>query len=602
MINKKHLPVISIRQRTILWMGYARMHILAQWRAVFFIVAYLIFFQIVMLGILPTSWWTLSSGILAVIVGLAFFLEGVNLSIMPLSQLAGSVMTSRLKPLLSVPLATILGMVATMAEPSVGLLRTAGASIDSSKLPFFASFLNDNIHLLVMSLALGVGLSIALGTWRSQKGISLKTLLIFLLPSVFFLSFWAYLNEQTRPLIGLAWDAGGMVTGPITVSLMIAFGLGVSSASKNSTDQSSGLGLVTLATLLPVLMVLMMGLMAFYRPQWVNHIPILFNQTTPVSQDTWWLALRSHIGMALQAVLPLVGLLFTLIILLQYKLPRLLDEKLLGILFVCLGTLLFNIGVKAGLSPLGEQVGNNLPSFIEPSLHDRGIMLDNFDNSLLSWGLDAKGERHQFFYYTDKDRVVIVPFASDHYNAETKTYFYQPNESLFHQALDKSVLGFGIILLFGFFLGLTATMAEPTLRTLAHTLEDLTAGVMQPVFLVRLVATGVGIGLSLGILRLLIDLPFIYFLVPLYVLIFLVTLGSNSEFVEIAWDAAGVTTGPITIPLVLMVQMSLGNQLNRMDTFGIIALSGAMPILMVLGAGVWLNIHEKRQITVLGDK
>ena len=114
--------------------------------------------------------------------------------------------------------------------------------------------------------------------------------------------------------------------------------------------------------------------------------------------------------------------------------------------------------------------------------------------------------------------------------------------------------------------------------------------------IVQVVSIGVGIGLMLGLARILFDLPLIWLIIPSYFLLLPLTLMSEEEFTAIAWDSGGVTTGPVTVPLVLAMGLSIGGELNIADGFGVLALASAFPIITVLLFGLFAKAKQHRSI------
>jgi len=102
------------------------------------------------------------------------------------------------------------------------------------------------------------------------------------------------------------------------------------------------------------------------------------------------------------------------------------------------------------------------------------------------------------------------------------------------------------------------------------------------------VALGVGMGIATGILKIAYNLPLFWLLMPPYLLVLVLTLKAPNEFVNFSWDSAGVTTGPITVPLVLAMGLGVGaNVPGVSDGFGILALASVGPILTVLTVGLY---------------
>jgi hypothetical protein len=111
------------------------------------------------------------------------------------------------------------------------------------------------------------------------------------------------------------------------------------------------------------------------------------------------------------------------------------------------------------------------------------------------------------------------------------------------------------------------------------------------------VSIGVGFGISLGVLKIIFEIPIAYLLLPGYTLGVVLTAFSTEEFVNVAWDSAGVTTGPVTVPLVLAMGLGFGNAVSAIEGFGILSMASICPILSVLITGIWVQF-KKRQADI----
>ena len=109
------------------------------------------------------------------------------------------------------------------------------------------------------------------------------------------------------------------------------------------------------------------------------------------------------------------------------------------------------------------------------------------------------------------------------------------------------------------------------------------------------VSVGVACGIALGLAKIIFDLPLAGLLIPLYLLSVIFTALSSEEYVNIAWDSAGVTTGPITVPLVLAMGLGFGNAVGAVEGFGILSMASIGPILSVMATGLWVQFRDKRQ-------
>lgn len=157
--------------------------------------------------------------------------------------------------------------------------------------------------------------------------------------------------------------------------------------------------------------------------------------------------------------------------------------------------------------------------------------------------------------------------------------------------LYSELAGLTIVILFAFILGFGATLAEPALNALGLTVQNLTNGAFKKSMLMYSVATGVAVGISLGIAKLVIGFDLMTVLLPLYGLGIVLTVLSTEEFVNVGWDSAGVTTGPVTVPLVLAMGLGLGNAVSAVDGFGILSLASICPIVAVLSMGIFIRVR-----------
>jgi hypothetical protein len=201
------------------------------------------------------------------------------------------------------------------------------------------------------------------------------------------------------------------------------------------------------------------------------------------------------------------------------------------------GMALFNLGLTSGLVALGEQAGVNVPWAFSPH-----------------WQTGAPA---------------LYPFA----------------------------LGISVTLLFAFMVGYGATVAEPALNAMGMTVENLTDGAFRKRMLIHAVAVGVGCGAALGVSRILFDLPLWVLLVVGYTLALGLTILSREELVNLAWDSAGVTTGPVTVPLLMALGIGLGHVVEAADGFGILAMCSVGPIVSVLATGLWTDVRAGRRFT-----
>jgi|TARA_B110000240_G_scaffold145571_1_gene160917 hypothetical protein len=520
---------------------YLSTRFIDQAKAVVPLALYLALFQYLILQTPVIDASIIAGGLFAVMVGLMMFMEGLKLGLMPFGEVIGNTLPRKL-PLAGVLfVAFLLGIGVTFAEPAIGALQVAGSLIDPVKAPYLFTLLNDRSGTTVLLVGLGVGLAAVLGTVRFLRGWSLKPLIFMSLTPTLILSVFAYNDPELTLIVGLAWDCGAVTTGPVTVPLVLALGVGVASAAGKGADSSlSGFGIVTLASIFPVLGVLCLSFFTKYTVPSETIIAaaaeIKLMAEMAASQSKWYeLTPWTEIILGVRAIIPLVIFLaIVLLVVLREKMKNAFITYY-GIILAVVGMCIFNVGLTYGLAKLGDQSG----------------------------GLIAGA-------FTSIDTVAASPLYS-------------------------FSVGAGVAALFAWVLGLGSTLAEPALNALGMTVQNLTNGAFKKSMLMGAVAFGVATGIMLGVLKLIFDFHIMYILIPGYTLALILTLLSTEEFVNVGWDSAGVTTGPVTVPLVLAMGLGFGNALGSTEGFGILAAASIGPIVAVLTLGLYVQYKVKRE-------
>lgn len=302
-----------------------------------------------------------SIGIFAVILGLMLFMEGVKLGLMPFAENIGFTMPGKVNPGVMLGFGVLLGAAATIAEPAIGALQAAAAGVSPERAPWLRQLLGPYALWLVFAIAGGVGLAVVVGMLRTMFNWRLKTLVLIVVPPLLALTAWCAQQPDLAPVIGLAWDAGAITTGPVTVPLVLAVGVGVAASVGRSDNPLSGFGVVTLASLFPVIAVLAVaihlsgqgagGMLPIDPPADIN-----WTTQTPFAE----------ILGALRAIVPLVLLLVLVQTLVLRQKIRQGNIFVYGILVALCGMAVFNLGLTSGLVALGDQAGTNVPWAFSP--------------------------------------------------------------------------------------------------------------------------------------------------------------------------------------------------------------------------------------------
>ena len=526
---------VTARTAAALLGPYCSVRVMDQIKAVVPLAAYLLIFQLLVLNYPIQDAFSLFVGLVAVIVGLAVFMEGLNVGLMPFGTIIGDNLPKKASMTVVYIIIGILGVGVTFAEPAIGALQAFGSSVDVKKAPYLYELLNNWTLPLVLMVGGGVGVAAILGTIRFVKGWSLKPMIYCALAPVVALTIYCWLDPSLRSILGLAWDCGAVTTGPVTVPLVLSLGIGIANAAGKGSSSLSGFGVVTMASLLPILAVLILAIFVSFKVSPEQIIAAAQAQTTAlITEPTIWEQTPvTEVVLGVRAILPLVlFLMFVLFIVLKSKLPNRM-VTIYGLVLSILGMCIFNVGLTYGLGAIGNQAGSILPAA--------------FMN------------------------LPIIPSSP----------------------IFSEIIGLTIVIAFAFVLGFGATLAEPALNALGLTVQNLTNGAFKKSMLMYSVAGGVSVGIALGIAKLIIGFDLMTLLLPLYVIGVLLTIFSTEEFVNVGWDSAGVTTGPVTVPLVLAMGLGLGNAVSAAEGFGILSLASICPIIAVLSTGAIIQLKQK---------
>jgi len=175
---------------------YCGLRVLDQLKAVAPLAAYLMLFQLLVLRHPVESALTLCFGLIAVVIGLAVFMEGLSTGLMPFGTIIGDNLPKKASMFVVLVIIGILGVGVTFAEPAIGALQAFGSSVDVSKAPYLFELLNNWALPLVLMVGAGVGLAAILGTVRFVKGWSLKPMIYLAIFPVIVLTIYAWFDPN----------------------------------------------------------------------------------------------------------------------------------------------------------------------------------------------------------------------------------------------------------------------------------------------------------------------------------------------------------------------------------------------------------------------
>ena len=280
-------------------------------------------------------------GAVLLIVGMMFFTLGVDMSMTPIGESVGTCMTQTKKLWLMVLLSFILGFIVTISEPDLQVLAEQVPSVPNM--------------VLVLSVAAGVGLFLVASLLRMLFNITLAHMLIVLYIIVFALAFLA-----PGDFIAVAFDAGGVTTGPMTVPFIMSLGIGISAIRSDERAEDDSFGLVALSSVGPILSVLVLSLI--YHPESAEYTP---NNIPDISDsvELWKIfaeELPDYMGEMTVSLLPIIVFFVIFQLIFRRMQRRMLIRIGVGMVYTYAGLVLFLTGVNVGFMPAGNYLGQVL--------------------------------------------------------------------------------------------------------------------------------------------------------------------------------------------------------------------------------------------------
>ena len=193
------------------------------------------------------------TGAVLLVIGMGFFTLGADMAMMPIGQQAGEQLTRTKKLWLIIACCFVVGIVITVAEPDLQVLARQTPAVPDL--------------VLILTVAVGVGLFLVLAFLRIFFRWNLSTLLLLFYSLIFVLAFWV-----PDSFLAVAFDSGGVTTGPITVPFIMALGLGLTAVRSDNDAEDDSFGLVALCSIGPILSVLILGLL--YNPAGSSYTPL----------------------------------------------------------------------------------------------------------------------------------------------------------------------------------------------------------------------------------------------------------------------------------------------------------------------------------------
>jgi len=295
----------------------------------------------------PSILMTFLTGAVLLVVGMLFFNVGVDLSMTPMGERVGTIMTKSKNLIIIVLISFIMGFVITVSEPDLQVLAQQVPSI-----PNLA---------LILAVAAGVGTFLVFALLRMLFGIALPRFLVLFYVVIFGLTLLV-----PADFLAVAFVSGGVTTGPMTVPFIMAFGIGVSAIRNDKHAADDSFGLVAMCSIGPILAVLLLGMI--FNPESAEQV----SESIPVIDDTvqlWRLfavELPHYLKEMAVSLFPIIFFFGLFQLIARDINKRVLIKIGIGLVYTYIGLVLFLTGANVGFMPAGNYLGQTIAGLSYP--------------------------------------------------------------------------------------------------------------------------------------------------------------------------------------------------------------------------------------------
>ncbi len=281
------------------------------------------------------------TGAIMLVAGMGFFQLGAEMSMTPLGEGIGVQISKTRMIVLIAAIGFAMGVIITVSEPDLQVLAQQVPSIPNMT--------------LILTVAVGVGIFLAIAIVRILFQIDLSTILI-----VFYIALTGMAFFVPKEFMAVAFDSGGVTTGPMTVPFIMAMGVGLASVRGDKNASSDSFGLVALSSIGPVLAVMILG--CFFHPTQAAYTTSTVADVV-TTRDLLWeflISMPPYVKEVMVSLLP-VAAVFVLFQLFSHRYQhRQVKRILIGFAYTYIGLVLFLCGVNVGFAPVGSFLGNEI--------------------------------------------------------------------------------------------------------------------------------------------------------------------------------------------------------------------------------------------------
>ena len=299
---------------------------------------------------------TFTIGAVLLVLGIGLFNLGADLAMTPMGTHVGAGLSRQKKLGLLLSVCFVLGMLITIAEPDLQVLANQVSAVM-------------NGTVLIYAVGIGVGAFLVVAILKIVFRVSLSNILMLFYMLLFALALLLVVSGN-GPLLPMAFDSGGVTTGPITVPFIMALGVGISNVLGDRRSKENSFGLVSLCSVGPILAVLVLGI--FSRNDLTYAVP-----DYTVSNDILGAFLHTA-GHTCKEVAIALGLIVVFFLICQAVFLKLSRKRLariaVGVAFTFAGLVIFLTGVNVGFMPIGYKLGYTLSQGSESFLIGFGLV------------------------------------------------------------------------------------------------------------------------------------------------------------------------------------------------------------------------------------
>lgn len=289
------------------------------------------------------------------ILGIGLFSMGADMAMTPMGEYTGAGLTKSKKLLLLISVCFIMGLLITVAEPDLTVLANQVKDV-----------LNGT--LLIICVGVGVGIFLVLSVMKMVFHKPLSSMLLYFYMILFALAALV-VAVGNGDFLPMAFDSGGVTTGPITVPFIMALGVGIAATIGGKDVGENSFGLIAMCSVGPILAVMLLGATADGE--------IAYQVPDYAIENGLGMALIEKILHTLKEVAIALGLIVAIFIVLQITVLKLPKKKLgqiaVGIAYTFLGLVIFLTAVSVGFMPIGFKLGNELAN-----LHPAILIISGF--------------------------------------------------------------------------------------------------------------------------------------------------------------------------------------------------------------------------------